>query len=134
MDNDFDAGINSSTAWTEALDGLYNEGLQHIKQARALYAFEGKPEFRELTVEAGDDLEIIQETLPDGWSLVRTLGDEGCVVGLLPRTYYTVGRSLKCIQIFWFNGISLLQTSFLVRRLTTSLLARLPNATNLLFR
>lgn len=90
MDNDFDAGINSSTAWTESLDRLCNQVPQHTQQARALYAFEGKPEFRELTVEAGDDLEVIQETLPDGWSLVRTLGDEGCVVGLLPRSYYTV--------------------------------------------
>ncbi|EKM76773.1 hypothetical protein AGABI1DRAFT_78208 [Agaricus bisporus var. burnettii JB137-S8] len=88
MDNDFDAGINSSTAWTEALDGLYDEEQEHIKQARALYAFEGKPEYRELTVEAGDDLEVIRETLPDGWSLVRALNEESSV-GLLPRTYYT---------------------------------------------
>lgn len=112
MDNDFDAGINSSTAWTEALDGLYDEEQQHIKQARALYAFEGKPEFRELTVEAGDDLEVIRETLPDGWSLVRALNEESHV-GLLPRTYYTVGHCEICTRYFDLKALVYFRFCFL---------------------
>ncbi|KAG2052224.1 hypothetical protein BDR06DRAFT_1057840 [Suillus hirtellus] len=42
-----------------------------IKAARALYNFEGKAEFRELTVEAGDELNSLKEEAGDGWSLVR---------------------------------------------------------------
>ncbi|KAF7795635.1 hypothetical protein EIP86_006800 [Pleurotus ostreatoroseus] len=72
------------------------------RAARALYAFEGKPEFRELTsVRAGDRLEVLKEEVGDGWSLVRHFAerekekeDGGEVkrvrseVGLLPSTYY----------------------------------------------
>ncbi|KAG1729161.1 hypothetical protein EDB19DRAFT_1897298 [Suillus lakei] len=50
-----------------------------VKAARALYDFEGKAEFRELTEEAGD-----------GWSLVRASSGE---IGLLPQTYYTCTTS-----------------------------------------
>ncbi|KAH0826616.1 hypothetical protein J3R83DRAFT_4980 [Lanmaoa asiatica] len=93
-DHDFDAGINSSTAWTEHLDReslsddeptdhLYG---QHGLSARALYQFEGKAEFRELTVEAGDELEVLKQDVGDGWSLVKT--EEG-KIGLLPTAYYT---------------------------------------------
>ncbi|TFK73507.1 hypothetical protein BDN72DRAFT_956503 [Pluteus cervinus] len=57
------------------------------RPARALYAFEGKPEFRELNVEAGDDLEVLKEEVGDGWSLVRVLAVGE--VGLVPKTYYT---------------------------------------------
>jgi sorting nexin-9/18/33 len=55
--------------------------------ARALYAFQGKAEFRELTVGAGDELAIIKEDVGDGWSLIRDSQGE---IGLLPQTYYTV--------------------------------------------
>ncbi|KAJ6595683.1 hypothetical protein DFH09DRAFT_1135316 [Mycena vulgaris] len=93
--SDFDAGINASTAWTEHLessgslsdeepDEESKEGTH--RPARALYDFEGKTEFRELNVDAGDELEIVKEDLADGWSLVKNEAGE---VGLLPRTYYT---------------------------------------------
>lgn len=96
--SDFDAGINSSAAWTEHLerdghslsdeepdeDGESKEELG--RPARALYAFEGKPEFREITVEAGDVLEVMKEDLADGWSLVKRNRE----TGLLPKTYYIV--------------------------------------------
>ncbi|EIN08210.1 PX-domain-containing protein [Punctularia strigosozonata HHB-11173 SS5] len=99
--SDFDAGINSSTAWTEHLErgasdiggSLSDEELESEpdyddtagRPARALYSFDGKAEFRELTVAAGNALEVLKEELPDGWSLVRC----GREVGLLPRSYYT---------------------------------------------
>ncbi|KAJ7664277.1 hypothetical protein B0H17DRAFT_1091797 [Mycena rosella] len=79
--SDFDAGINASTAWTEHLE---SPGTH--RPARALYEFEGKAEFRELSVDAGDELEVVKEDLADGWSLVKNEAGE---VGLLPRTYYT---------------------------------------------
>ncbi|TCD62757.1 hypothetical protein EIP91_006429 [Steccherinum ochraceum] len=69
------------------------------RSARALYAFQGKPEFRELTdVKAGDELEILKEEVGEGWSLVKQLAEEDgeaegkerrSEVGLLPRSYYT---------------------------------------------
>jgi sorting nexin-9/18/33 len=92
--SDFDAGINASTAWTEHLETTGSlsdeepddeEGTH--RPARALYDFEGKTEFRELSVDAGDELEVVKEDLADGWSLVKNEAGE---VGLLPRTYYTV--------------------------------------------
>ncbi|KAJ7359160.1 hypothetical protein DFH08DRAFT_921629 [Mycena albidolilacea] len=109
--SDFDAGINASTAWTESLsdsgpssspspsghkvsgslsdeepdsDPASNE--EERRPARALYDFDGKTEFRELSVGAGDALEVVREELADGWSLVRNEAGE---VGLVPRAYYT---------------------------------------------
>ena len=88
------------------------------RPARALYAFDGKLEFRELTgVRAGDRLEVLKEEVGGGWSLVRHFvpvgsenGDEASgekrilyrrgkgkarsEVGLLPCTYYAVRRPL----------------------------------------
>ncbi|KAK1235708.1 hypothetical protein PQX77_001079 [Marasmius sp. AFHP31] len=88
--SDFDAGINTSTAWTEHLEASSvpssDDEQENGRPARALYDFEGKAEFGELSVKAGDELEILKEDLPDGWSLVKN--DEG-ETGLLPRTYYT---------------------------------------------
>ncbi|KAJ7741445.1 hypothetical protein DFH07DRAFT_926149 [Mycena maculata] len=93
--SDFDAGINASTAWTEHLESSGSlsdeepddeEPEGTLRPARALYDFEGKTEFRELSVEAGDELEVVKEDLADGWSLVKNEAGE---VGLLPRTYYT---------------------------------------------
>ncbi|KAJ7640857.1 hypothetical protein DFH06DRAFT_1052595 [Mycena polygramma] len=90
--SDFDAGINASTAWTEHLGSLSDEEPDaeepegSTRPARALYDFEGKSEFRELSVDAGDELEVVKEDLADGWSLVKNEAGE---VGLLPRTYYT---------------------------------------------
>lgn len=101
-DTPFDVGIISSSAWTEHLecyslsDDEPEPADEHhelqpveepVKAARALYKFEGKAEFRELTVEAGDELNILKEEVGDGWSLVRVSSGE---IGLLPQTYYTV--------------------------------------------
>lgn len=102
----FDAGIHSSSVWTEHLE-CYSQSddelpepvdeLQDqqpieetVKAARALYDFEGEAEFRELTVEAGDELNILKEEAGDGWSLVRASSGE---IGLLPQTYYTYTAS-----------------------------------------
>ncbi|KAJ6612645.1 hypothetical protein B0H10DRAFT_2051303 [Mycena sp. CBHHK59/15] len=93
--SEFDAGINTSTAWTEHLESgsgsLSDEEPDEPEEgthrpARALYDFEGKTEFRELSVDAGDEIEIVKEDLADGWSLVKNEAGE---VGLLPRAYYT---------------------------------------------
>ncbi|EEB95787.1 hypothetical protein MPER_05190 [Moniliophthora perniciosa FA553] len=70
--SDFDAGINASTAWTEHLETASVPSDDELEEsgrpARALYDFEGKAEFRELDVQAGDELQILKEDLPDGWS------------------------------------------------------------------
>jgi sorting nexin-9/18/33 len=100
-DTAFDAGINSSSVWTEHLecyslsddepepaDEHQEQPIEEtVKTARALYDFEGEAEFKELTVEAGDELDILKEEAGDGWSLVRAGSGE---IGLLPQTYYTV--------------------------------------------
>ncbi|KAJ3804056.1 hypothetical protein F5876DRAFT_83860 [Lentinula aff. lateritia] len=94
--SEFDAGINTSNAWTQYhLSGdlsdedlnLENAGNDHLdrRPARALYDFEGKPEFRELSVHAADELEVVKEELADGWSLVCDVDGE---IGLLPRSYF----------------------------------------------
>ena len=99
--SEFDAGLNTSAAWTEHLESSSISGSlsdeepdidetsqrQAHRPGRALYDFEGKAEFRELSVSAGDALEVVKEDLADGWSLVKNAAGE---VGLLPRTYYTV--------------------------------------------
>lgn len=77
-------------------NGTPNTNDEPPRPARALYAFVGKPEFQELTVEAGDELEVLKEELADGWSLARVSGMGGGTrggvgeVGLLPREYYIV--------------------------------------------
>ena len=38
------------------------------------------------TVKAGDNIEVLKQHLPDGWSLVSAAGQ----VGLIPESYYTV--------------------------------------------
>ncbi|TFY70943.1 hypothetical protein EVG20_g2061 [Dentipellis fragilis] len=95
---DFDAGINTSTAWTEHLDDVPPHSLSDEevddapdedadgRSARVLYKFEGKPEFREINAEAGDAIEVVREEVGDGWSLVKKDNGE---MGLLPREYYT---------------------------------------------
>jgi len=108
--------LRSSQAITPNINSLSDdepdddesEDIQDIEQlagraARALYAFEGKPEFRELTdVHAGDELEVLKEEVGDGWSLVKLMiGSEGRrpEVGLLPRSYYTVNR----MSYLWYR-------------------------------
>ncbi|KAG1876978.1 hypothetical protein C8R48DRAFT_768545 [Suillus tomentosus] len=104
-DTPFDAGMITSSAWTEHLechslsDDEPEPADEHhelqpveepVKAARALYNFEGQAESRELTVEAGDELNILKEEAGDGWSLVRVSSGE---IGLLPQTYYTCTTS-----------------------------------------
>lgn len=94
--SEFDAGINASNAWVaeqaerDAEQSISDDEEETEKGigrgARALYDFEGKPEFRELTMSAGDELDILKEELDDGWSLANVDGK----VGLIPRTYYAV--------------------------------------------
>ena len=93
--SDFDAGINTSNAWvaeqdaTHSLSDEEDEGSvdnESGRSARALYDFEGKPEFRELTIKAGEVISVLREGLADGWSLAKADGK----VGLIPRAYYTV--------------------------------------------
>ncbi|KAG8835344.1 hypothetical protein FRC20_007295, partial [Serendipita sp. 405] len=92
--SEFDAGLNTSTAWTEHLErtSTYQSVSDDEKEeppkgrpARALYDFEGRADFRELTMKAGDDIEVLKEHLPDGWSLVSIGGE----AGLIPTSYYT---------------------------------------------
>lgn len=95
---DFDAGINTSNAWVAEQsdkevgqsasddEAELDEDEYKGRPARTLYDFEGKTEFRELTVVAGEELEIIKEVLDDGWSLARSKGH----IGLIPQSYYTV--------------------------------------------
>jgi sorting nexin-9/18/33 len=101
--SEFDAGINISAAFTdlerdsslsdeEPDDDTVDPDDLKGRPARALYEFHGKPEFRELSVEAGDEVIVVKEELSDGWSLVRNDAGE---VGLLPRTYYTVNGGIR---------------------------------------
>ncbi|TFK26567.1 hypothetical protein FA15DRAFT_637246 [Coprinopsis marcescibilis] len=118
--SNFDSGINSSTAWTESqhpsapaapasrkylsesnirenqslsddeIDDS-EDGDEITRKARALYDFQGKAEFRELDVEAGDAIQVIKDDVGEGWSLVRNDAGE---MGLLPQTYYTFTSEL----------------------------------------
>ncbi|KAI0251172.1 hypothetical protein BJV78DRAFT_1282682 [Lactifluus subvellereus] len=97
----FDAGINTSNAWTVYLDsdssrsrslsddeGEDDNSEEDIdgRGARVLFAFAGNAEFGELDVKAGDAITVIREQAGDEWSLVKTRPG---VTGLLPRSYYT---------------------------------------------
>ncbi|CAG8578682.1 8825_t:CDS:10 [Paraglomus brasilianum] len=55
------------------------------RQARALYDFEGEPEFRELSFFAGDVLNVLREQLAEGWSMAEKDG----ITGLVPDSYIT---------------------------------------------
>ncbi|KAF9297965.1 hypothetical protein BGZ88_008431 [Linnemannia elongata] len=52
---------------------------------RALYDFEGQPEFSELSFSAGDVLTVVKVGLAEGWSLAEKDG----VRGLVPEAYVT---------------------------------------------
>ena len=67
-------------------DAVKTLSRRNAKRAVALYDFEGKPEFGEITLHAKDDLLVLKEDVGDGWSLVDCRGE----VGLLPRSYYSV--------------------------------------------
>ncbi|KAI0353964.1 PX-domain-containing protein [Trametes cingulata] len=82
------------TAESIAEDDSLND--EEGRPARALYSFQGKAEFRELThVEAGDELEVMREDVGEGWSLARLArtsldreSGQGSEMGLIPRSYY----------------------------------------------
>ncbi|KAI0002165.1 hypothetical protein BJV74DRAFT_817412 [Russula compacta] len=98
----FDAGINTSNAWTvylgsdnsrsSSLSNDTNELDDHFEEetdgrgGRVLFAFEGRAGSKELDVKAGDEIIIVRERAGEGWSLVKTRRGR---VGLLPRSYYT---------------------------------------------
>ncbi|KAG2059654.1 hypothetical protein BDR06DRAFT_979790 [Suillus hirtellus] len=94
-DAPFDAGMITSSAWTEHLEchSLSDEEPEPADEHHELQPVEEpvkaarQAESRELTVEAGDELNILKEEAGDGWSLVRVSSGE---IGLLPQTYYTV--------------------------------------------
>lgn len=129
---DYDAGINTSAAWTESRDkgrSLSDEEtdpndpeLDYLqvsgRPARALYSFEGKPEFREVCVSAGDAVEVIREEVGDGWSLVKLFVEEGVELGLLPRSYYTVRADANPSSRADAGLLSSLQTSHLPHPMT----------------
>ena len=112
---DFDAGINTSNAWTIYLDSDSSrsrslsddeaedddfESETDGRGARVLFAFTGKPEFRELDVKAGDEVTVLREEVGDGWSLVKTRQGR---VGLLPRSYFTVNPFLTLLPTTPFD-------------------------------
>ncbi|KAG0369066.1 hypothetical protein BC939DRAFT_454084 [Gamsiella multidivaricata] len=57
----------------------------HGWTVRALYDFEGQPEFSELSFSAGDVLTVMKVGLAEGWSLAEKDG----VRGLVPEAYIT---------------------------------------------
>ncbi|KAF9084565.1 hypothetical protein BGX29_007669 [Mortierella sp. GBA35] len=57
----------------------------HGWTVRALYDFEGQPEFSELSFSAGDVLTVVKVGLAEGWSLAEKDG----VRGLVPEAYVT---------------------------------------------
>ncbi|KAF8985808.1 hypothetical protein BGZ46_001776 [Entomortierella lignicola] len=57
----------------------------HGWTVRALYDFDGQPEFSELSFSAGDVLTVIKVGLAEGWSLAEKDG----VRGLVPEAYVT---------------------------------------------
>lgn len=132
---DFDAGLNSSNAWTKFLsedaskrskkeDEVSSDPLSEVtgRLAIVLYDFSGQTDLGELFVEAGGELEVLQEYVPseeegsdnsEGWSLARKRslvpegsngaeaaehGDNEAVqvlsLGLVPRTYYKVRKHI----------------------------------------
>ncbi|KAG6826448.1 hypothetical protein H0H92_015758 [Tricholoma furcatifolium] len=105
--SEFDAGINTSAAWTEHFesepsgslsdDDIDHGNVQEPCSAWALYDFRGKSEFKELDLAAGDVLDVLKEDLADGWSLVK---DANGKVGLVPRNYYTFTPDLESAEPF----------------------------------
>jgi sorting nexin-9/18/33 len=63
----------------------------HGWTVRALYDFEGQPEFSELSFSAGDVLTVVKVGLAEGWSLAEKDG----IRGLVPEAYVTVGDLLS---------------------------------------
>lgn len=51
-----------------------------------MYNFEGHEEYRELTVQEGDLVDVLQENIAEGWCLAENQG----VKGLVPVSYLEV--------------------------------------------
>lgn len=53
------------------------------------------------TVNAGDNIEVLKQHLPDGWSLVSAAGQ----VGLLPESYYAVSGDRPSSPLYLPNDL-----------------------------
>ena len=89
------------------------------RQARALYDFEGEPEFRELSFCAGDVLNVLREQLAEGWSMAEKDG----ITGLVPDSYITVytivhNQLLLLRRIQTYNFLNLILISSILMNLT----------------
>jgi sorting nexin-9/18/33 len=93
------SGNGNTTSSSPHSSGPHSPQLQqpppHGWTVRALYDFEGQPEFSELSFSAGDVLTVVKVGLAEGWSLAEKDG----VRGLVPEAYVTV----SVISIFRYN-------------------------------
>ncbi|KAG9123552.1 hypothetical protein FRC07_014772 [Ceratobasidium sp. 392] len=90
---DFDAGLNSSTAWKKHLSisdaAPVSDDETSIEEkpilARAVRDIAGNEENREMILKAGDNIEILNPNIGESWSLARkSTGD----MGLVPSDSY----------------------------------------------
>ncbi|KAH9916993.1 uncharacterized protein BXZ73DRAFT_92431 [Epithele typhae] len=80
---------------TESVDHDSLDDDEPLRPARALYAFHGKAEFRELPqVDAGDELEVVREDVGKGGG-ARDMVQGGSEIGLIPRSYYIFTADFK---------------------------------------
>ncbi|KAG0311973.1 hypothetical protein BGZ97_011511 [Linnemannia gamsii] len=83
------SGNGNTTSSSPHSSGPQSPQLQqpppHGWTVRALYDFEGQPEFSELSFSAGDVLTVVKVGLAEGWSLAEKDG----VRGLVPEAYVT---------------------------------------------
>ncbi|CAE6464701.1 unnamed protein product [Rhizoctonia solani] len=89
---DFDAGLNSSTAWKKHLsitDAPQPPSPVEDKPilARAIRDLLGNEDNRELGLKAGDNIEILNSKLSEEWALARKLDGD---MGLIPHGCYVV--------------------------------------------
>lgn len=90
---------NTSSSSSPHSSGPQSPQLQqpppHGWTVRALYDFEGQPEFSELSFSAGDVLTVVKVGLAEGWSLAEKDG----VRGLVPEAYVTVSDSFLSMMV-----------------------------------
>ncbi|KAH7345433.1 hypothetical protein B0J17DRAFT_639871 [Rhizoctonia solani] len=89
---DFDAGLNSSTAWKKHLsitDAPQPPSPVEDKPilGRAIRDLLGNEDNRELGLKAGDNIEILNSKLSEEWALARKLDGD---MGLIPHGCYVV--------------------------------------------
>ncbi|KAF9075057.1 hypothetical protein BDP27DRAFT_1358822 [Rhodocollybia butyracea] len=71
------------------------------RTARAF--FDGKTEFRELTVRAGDELQVVKEEVTDGWSLVSDVQGEMGLLYTALDTNFKLNNPQKFCQKYSFG-------------------------------